>query len=45
MAKYALLPWARQGLIGALAPGAPLVGGRVQLPVTAKVMADRKSVV
>ena len=43
MAKYALLPWARQGLIGALAPGASLVGGRVQLPVTAKVMAGSEA--
>lgn len=43
MAKYAFLPWARQGLIGALAPGAPLVGGRVQLPVTAKVIAGSEA--
>ena len=39
MAKYAFLPWTRQGLIGALGASAPIVHGRVQLPVTAKVSA------
>lgn len=37
MAKYAFLPWARQGLAGALGAGTPLVDGRAVLTASARV--------